>query len=136
MRRAPTLDGAAPALGEFLRLVGAWEIATRLGLSRQRIQQLSDRDDFPAPFGELKMGRVWWEHEVEEWIHEWRTGEMPRPSTVHECDRDAIRSLAERIADYFAERGYAFVEDDQIDVLTDFLQLFLTAIGTPVRHPG
>nr|WP_043516052.1 MULTISPECIES: hypothetical protein [unclassified Actinoplanes] len=54
--------------------MGAREIAVRLGVSRQRIQQLADRDDFPAPFQELKMGRVWWEQEVEEWIRRWQSG--------------------------------------------------------------
>lgn len=48
--------------------MGAGEIAKRLGLSRQRVQQLAERDDWPEPFDELSMGRVWLISDIEEWI--------------------------------------------------------------------
>ncbi|WP_436522474.1 hypothetical protein [Actinoplanes sp. HUAS TT8] len=54
-------------------LVGAWEIRQQLGLSRQRIQQLADLPDFPAPYQHLEMGRVWRAAEVRTWIREWRS---------------------------------------------------------------
>lgn len=40
-------------------LMGAREISVRLGLSRQRVQQLAERPDFPAPVASLRRGRVW-----------------------------------------------------------------------------
>lgn len=53
-------------------LVGAAEIGEMLGtpdkpLSRQRVQQIINRRDFPAPFDELRMGKVWWRKDVINW---------------------------------------------------------------------
>jgi len=53
-------------------LMGAAEIAQRLNLSRQRVQQLVVRPDFPAPEHELAMGKVWSSEAVERWISEHR----------------------------------------------------------------
>jgi predicted DNA-binding transcriptional regulator AlpA len=50
--------------------MGAGEIAKRLGLSRQRVQQLAERDDWPEPFDELAMGRVWLIADIEAWIRQ------------------------------------------------------------------
>jgi predicted DNA-binding transcriptional regulator AlpA len=52
------------AVGE---LVGSAEIGQMLGVSRQRVQQLISRDDFPKPFDQLAMGKVWWRADVERW---------------------------------------------------------------------
>jgi prophage regulatory protein len=49
-------------------LMGAREIENRLGVSRQRVQQLVARPDFPAPYDELAMGKVWLREDVERWI--------------------------------------------------------------------
>jgi predicted DNA-binding transcriptional regulator AlpA len=49
-------------------LMGAAEIAERLGVSRQRVQQLVKRKDWPAPVAELTMGKVWRSAEIEAWI--------------------------------------------------------------------
>lgn len=57
-------------------LMGAHEIETRLGVSRQRVQQLVARADWPAPYDELKMGKVWRIADVEAWIKEHRP-ELP-----------------------------------------------------------
>lgn len=48
-------------------LMGAAEIADLLGVSRQRVQQLVTRADFPRPTDELAMGKVWLREEVERW---------------------------------------------------------------------
>lgn len=49
-------------------LVGSAEIGRMLGdISRQRVQQLIKRDDFPAPEAELDMGKVWKREAVEAW---------------------------------------------------------------------
>jgi prophage regulatory protein len=55
--------------------MGAAEIAERLGVSRQRVQQLVKRSDWPAPVAELTMGKVWRAADIEAWIN------ANRPST-------------------------------------------------------
>ncbi len=52
--------------------MGAREIEERLGVSRQRVQQLVSRPDWPAPYDELAMGKVWRIADVEAWIREHR----------------------------------------------------------------
>lgn len=51
-------------------LVGAREIETLLGVSRQRVYQLTARPDFPAPVVALAMGKVWSREDVEQWARE------------------------------------------------------------------
>ena len=49
-------------------LAGAAEIGRMLGgISRQRVQQLVSRPDFPEPFEVLDMGKVWKRADVEAW---------------------------------------------------------------------
>lgn len=48
-------------------LVGAQEIAHMFGVSRQRVQQLTSRADFPAPAVVLAAGKVWHTEDVERW---------------------------------------------------------------------
>lgn len=40
------------------------------GLSRQRVQQIINRRDFPKPNVELAMGKVWKRSAVEAWARE------------------------------------------------------------------
>lgn len=54
------------------RLVGATEIADHLGVSRQRVQQLSHDPGFPEPVERLRMGNVWTLDDVRAWAE--RTG--------------------------------------------------------------
>jgi predicted DNA-binding transcriptional regulator AlpA len=49
-------------------LVGIAEIASKLGVSRQRASQLSTSKGFPAPAARLGMGPVWRTAAVERWI--------------------------------------------------------------------
>jgi prophage regulatory protein len=51
-------------------LMGAAEIGARLGLSRQRVQQLIREPGFPKPEHELAMGKVWDTESIEAWIAE------------------------------------------------------------------
>jgi hypothetical protein len=46
---------------------------------------------------------------------------------------DTLWRAAEQVADCLAERGYAFVEDDQLDTLAAALRSFLTETGVPVN---
>ena len=55
-------------------LMGAAEIGTRLGVSRQRVQQIVSRKDFPKPDAVLGMGKVWLTEDVERWVQEHRPG--------------------------------------------------------------
>jgi len=41
------------------KLVGVAEMALMLGVTRQRVQQLTQRPDFPAPAHRLIMGNAW-----------------------------------------------------------------------------
>lgn len=53
-------------MGKHLMSVG--EIKERLGLSRQRVHQLTQRPDWPAPYDTLIIGKVWRRADIEDWI--------------------------------------------------------------------
>ena len=48
-------------------LVTGAEIGRRLGISRERVRQLAQRPDFPAPIGRLGPANVWGWNVVDEW---------------------------------------------------------------------
>ena len=48
-------------------LVVASDIARRLGLSRQRINQLQSQPGFPKPIGRLANSNVWRWQQIERW---------------------------------------------------------------------
>lgn len=52
------------------QLAGSAEIGRMLGVSRQRVQQLINRPDFPKPYAVLEMGKVWDRADVETWARE------------------------------------------------------------------
>lgn len=52
--------------------MGPAEIQERLRVSRQRAYIIIGRRDFPEPWTELKMGKVWRSTDVERWIREHR----------------------------------------------------------------
>ncbi len=49
-------------------LMGAKEIEDRLGVSRQRVYQITSHRNFPKPYDTLAMGSVWKISDVEAWI--------------------------------------------------------------------
>jgi prophage regulatory protein len=53
-------------------LMAAAEIRLRLGVSRQRVYQLTQRRDWPQPYDELIVGKVWRREDIEAWIVEHR----------------------------------------------------------------
>lgn len=56
-----------------MRLVGAHEIRAMLGgVSKQRVYQITSRDDFPQPVEVLAQGKVWSRSAVRQWIREHR----------------------------------------------------------------
>lgn len=50
--------------------MGPAEIQARLKVTRQRAYILINRKDFPDPWVELAMGKVWRSTDVEKWITE------------------------------------------------------------------
>lgn len=55
-----------------MELVGVTEIATLLGVSRQRADQVTRIKGFPKPVSELASGRIWRKRDVERWIEKHR----------------------------------------------------------------
>lgn len=51
-------------------LVGTAEVAELLGLTRQRVQQLTRDADFPAPIAKLSAGWIWRRSDVEQWLRD------------------------------------------------------------------
>lgn len=51
-----------------LRLVGSAQIVQWTRLSRQRIQQIVERPDFPAPIASPLRARLWLESDVRAWL--------------------------------------------------------------------
>lgn len=58
-----------------MELIGPQEIAQLLGVSRQRVSQLTKRRDFPKPVAVLAMGQIWDADEVRVWAAR-RRGEV------------------------------------------------------------
>lgn len=56
-------------LKEVQPLAGSGEIAALLGVSRQRVSQLSKAVDWPAPVAVLGLGAVWRTDDVRRWAH-------------------------------------------------------------------
>jgi prophage regulatory protein len=92
--------------------VGAAEIAELLGVSRQRVDQLTRRPDFPLPIAELVSGRVWVRVVVERWAM--LTGRIERTDAMSKWDYKVIRwdalvgpsswqSLEKNLKEYGAE---------------------------------
>lgn len=50
--------------------VGTAEVAVMLGLTRQRVQQLTRDADFPAPLQKISAGWIWRRSDVEQWMRD------------------------------------------------------------------
>lgn len=48
-------------------LVGAAEVADILGVTRQQVNRLSRREDFPEPVVVVKAGKIWKRRDIERW---------------------------------------------------------------------
>jgi hypothetical protein len=60
-------------------LVGSAEAALLLGVSRQRVGQLVERQDFPAPIARLSAGPVWTRVSIEAFGQSWTRKITGRP---------------------------------------------------------
>ncbi|GAA1657580.1 putative DNA-binding transcriptional regulator AlpA [Actinoplanes couchii] len=65
-----------------IRLMGTYEIGIRLGISRQRVYQLSRRPHFPSPVAYLRQGKLWLFEDVETWITVHRHNRAPLGKSV------------------------------------------------------
>lgn len=63
-----------PTRPEPPETVGAAEIAQMLGVSRQRVSQLTAQPGFPRPWLSLRMGKIWLASEVQDWMSRARPG--------------------------------------------------------------
>lgn len=59
-------------MSELEQLLTGADVARRLGVSRERVRQLAERDDFPAPLGRVGNYIVWRAGDVDAWISEHR----------------------------------------------------------------
>ena len=57
--------------------MAAAEVAAMLGVSRQRVTQLTAKPDFPAPVTTLSVGKIWSYDDVRLWAE--ATGRTVRP---------------------------------------------------------
>jgi hypothetical protein len=87
------------------------EVATILGVSRQRATVLADRPDFPAPVAHLAVGRVWLTEDVQRFAAVPRRTGRPRkqptwqfPAVCAVCDLTIVRV---RIGDHEWEWEHA-----------------------------
>ena len=73
----PALCSLGSYARDVLKLLGVADIARLLGITRQRVEQLAQRDDFPEPAG-LVGGRrrVWHEADIRRWAK--KTGRRVR----------------------------------------------------------
>jgi hypothetical protein len=76
----------------FPDLVGVSEIATILGVSRQRAHQLTKRADFPAAVAELAAGPVWTRLSLNRFVDAWRAGKPDDAPELIEIE-EALESL-------------------------------------------
>jgi predicted DNA-binding transcriptional regulator AlpA len=53
-------------------LMGITEVASHLGVTTQRVDQLAHREDFPRPVAELAAGRIWERRTIEQWARRTR----------------------------------------------------------------
>ena len=85
-----------PDVGKHL--MGAREIEHRLGVSRQRVQQLLAREDWPEPYDVLAMGKVWRNEDVDEWIRKHRP-DLARTEAAEESPRRPVPQTDEHSDD-------------------------------------
>ncbi|MFB9893545.1 hypothetical protein ACFFOQ_27390 [Planobispora takensis] len=65
-----------------VELMGVREIAEAAGVTRQRADQLTHREDFPQPLASLAAGKIWSGAAVRRWLATWeRKSGRPRASS-------------------------------------------------------
>lgn len=87
---AMTVDEADRRDAERVEVVGVTEIAGMLGISKQRVSALSQRDDFPAPLARLASGPVWRAGDLSTFADGWRRLPGRPPKTPMNAGMSAI----------------------------------------------
>lgn len=77
----------------FPQLAGVSEIAAMLDVSRQRVAELRQRPDFPAPIARLKAGPVWRAGDLSRFVDEWERKPGRPKNTI-----DLLTALEEKVA--------------------------------------
>jgi predicted DNA-binding transcriptional regulator AlpA len=77
-------------------LMGATEVATYLGVSRQRVLELRQKNPaFPEPVQQLKSGPVWDRTEIDSFLDSWeRKPGRPRKDTGPQKPQDSAATAA------------------------------------------
>lgn len=83
-------------------LVTGADVARRLGVSRERVRQLAERDDFPDPLGRLGNYVVWRSADIEAWDIRNRSVHFEVDGTVYALDDRLVTILAEKLRNYGA----------------------------------
>lgn len=89
-----------------LRLGGVAEVAAELGVSRQQVAKLRQREDFPAPVASLNVGDVWDLDMIAHWANSGLRRRAGRPSA--EKQRVAVGRRFE-LMDELGGGGFAIV---------------------------
>lgn len=63
-------DCQVPTFGGEIDVVSTAEIARLLGVTRQRVQQLTKTPAFPRPAATLNMGSVWHTADIRAWAEQ------------------------------------------------------------------
>lgn len=77
-----TIEEADRRLADRDRIVGVTEVAEMLGVSKQRISMLSQREDFPRPLEQLASGPVWRARDLSTFSAGWRRKPGRPPKTA------------------------------------------------------
>lgn len=94
------------ATPNFPELVGLSEIGEMLGVSKQRVGQLREREDFPKPVAELRSGPVWSRPMLGHFLEGWQRRGGRRASWSVDIDEKALA------------RGMALLSDRDRQLLT------------------
>lgn len=74
-----------------LEIIGITEIAELLSVSKQRVFQLMERDDFPRPFAVLACGSIWRKGDLSTFADGWqrKAGRPPKRVIAEEARPEA-----------------------------------------------
>lgn len=106
----------APA---FPKLAGVSEVAERLGITKQRLAVLRQREDFPAPVAELTAGPVWRIDDLSTFAGGWqrRAGRPPTRARVEFRKGSEKLTVTRRYPDVQTAAAAALREsDDQMAI--------------------
>lgn len=78
--------------------LGVSELASQIGVSRQRVSELRTRADFPGPIAELAAGPVWAASSLKRFLATWER-KPGRPLKVRNPQAERVRARRTRVND-------------------------------------